>query len=255
MTRGHPTGRREASRPAPRPFTSPLRRGPILTILADPAPARHTQGSQLAATAHRRSNLPHGRHRIPSRRKSASSSPTATSRRQANWSNKKTVEAYREARRRSNPEAASGRRWPRRTSPGSSRGRRSSTGSRPSPSGSSAPRPTSPTTASTGIWRVRTLGGATRPPSSGRGSPATPGCITYSRPPPGGLQALPNVLKKLGVKKGDRVALYMPMVPEARHRHAGVHPDRCAPQRSSSVGSPPRPCATASTDAGAKVWW
>ncbi|VTR14604.1 Acetyl-coenzyme A synthetase [Serratia fonticola] len=31
-----------------------------------------------------------------------------------------------------------------------------------------------------------------------------------------------NVLKKLGVKKGDVVAIYMPMVPGGRRRHAGL---------------------------------
>ena len=56
--------------------------------------------------------------------------------------------------------------------------------------------------------------GATRPPSSGRASPATAGCSpTGSSPARSGRCA--NALKRLGVKAGDRVAIYMPMVPEA----------------------------------------
>ena len=62
-----------------------------------------------------------------------------------------------------------------------------------------------------------------------------------------------NVLKKHGVKKGDRVAIYLPMIPELRHRHARLRPHRRHPHASSSAASPPRPCATASTTATAKV--
>ena len=37
------------------------------------------------------------------------------------------------------------------------------------------------------------------------------------------------MLKSKGIKKGDRVAIYMPMVPELADRHAGLHPDRRDP--------------------------
>ena len=40
-----------------------------------------------------------------------------------------------------------------------------------------------------------------------------------------------NALRGLGVKKGDRVAIYMPMIPELPGRHAGLRPDRRAAQR------------------------
>ena len=51
-------------------------------------------------------------------------------------------------------------------------------------------------------------------------------------------------LKQHGVKKGDRVTIYMPMVPEAGHRHARVHPHRRAAQRDLRrlrAGRGPRP--------------
>ena len=55
---------------------------------------------------------------------------------------------------------------------------------------------------------------ATRRPSSGRASRAT-----VERSPTGELHAevckFANVLKGLGVQAGDRVAIYMPMIPEA----------------------------------------
>ena len=38
-----------------------------------------------------------------------------------------------------------------------------------------------------------------------------------------------NVLKDLGVERDDRVAIYLPMVPEARRGDAGLRPDRRAP--------------------------
>ena len=40
-----------------------------------------------------------------------------------------------------------------------------------------------------------------------------------------------NGLKALGVRRGDRVAIYMPMVPEARRRDARVRPHRRGAQR------------------------
>ena len=38
-----------------------------------------------------------------------------------------------------------------------------------------------------------------------------------------------NVLKGLGVERGDRVAIYMPMIPELPVAHAGLHPHRRRP--------------------------
>ena len=35
-----------------------------------------------------------------------------------------------------------------------------------------------------------------------------------------------NVLKSVGVKRGDRVTIYLPMIPEAAFRHAGLRADR-----------------------------
>ena len=77
-------------------------------------------------------------------------------------------------------------------------------------SGSRAARPTSPTTASTGTSR---RGAATRPRIIWEGDEGRSKVYTY--------QSLyykvcrfANVLKKHGIKKGDRVAIYMPMIPE-----------------------------------------
>ena len=67
----------------------------------------------------------------------------------------------------------------------------------------------------------------TRPRSSGKASPAT----LASSPTPSSTEEVcrfANVLKAQGVKKGDRVCLYMPMVPELGDRDARVHPDRRA---------------------------
>ena len=91
-------------------------------------------------------------------------------------------------------------------------GPRSSTGAtRRSPSGSSAASSTRRTTASTGTSRPAT---ATRSPTTGSASPRTtpatsptPSSRTRSaRPPTRSIE--------LGVKAGDRVAIYMPMIPE-----------------------------------------
>ena len=94
---------------------------------------------------------------------------------------------------------------------GSSRGTRCSTGTSRTRSGSSAARSTPATTASTGTWPDRAR---TRPRSSGRASRATRRVLTYQE-----LHRevckFANVLKALGVQKGDRVTIYMPMVPEA----------------------------------------
>ena len=58
-----------------------------------------------------------------------------------------------------------------------------------------------------------------------------------------------NVLKKHGVKKGDRVTIYMPMIPEASLCHAGLRPHRRNPLRSSSAASRPRRSPAASSTA------
>ena len=59
-----------------------------------------------------------------------------------------------------------------------------------------------------------------------------------------------NVLKKLGVKKGDRVAIYMPMIPELVDCHARLRPDRSgALGRVRRVSARSR-CATGSTMPG-----
>ena len=83
-------------------------------------------------------------------------------------------------------------------------------GSCPSPSGSSAASSTSPTTAST----------ATSPPGRGdrvayhwEGEPGDTRTITYAELLDE-VQQFANVLKSLGVERGDRVAIYMPMIPE-----------------------------------------
>ena len=51
----------------------------------------------------------------------------------------------------------------------------------------------------------------------------------------------------LGVGKGDRVILYMPMIPEAVDRHAGLRPHRRRSIPSCSAASPPRSSRPAST--------
>ncbi len=40
-----------------------------------------------------------------------------------------------------------------------------------------------------------------------------------------------NVLKKKGIKKGDRITIYLPMIPELADLHAGLRSDRRDPQR------------------------
>ena len=68
----------------------------------------------------------------------------------------------------------------------------------------------------------RRRAGATRPRSSGKASPRAAGRAAAGRStasPTANLRdevcRFANGLKKLGVKKGDRVTIYMPMVPEA----------------------------------------
>jgi hypothetical protein len=86
------------------------------------------------------------------------------------------------------------------------------------PSGSSAGRPIFPTTA----WIVRSPRAAgIRPRSSGKASRKRPRApaARFATDHFGQLKddvcRFANGLKKLGVKKGDRVTIYMPMVPEA----------------------------------------
>ena len=60
------------------------------------------------------------------------------------------------------------------------------------------------------------------------GEPGDTRTLTYARPPCARSSKAANALKELGVEKGDRVAIYMPMIPElpiamlacARHRRA-----------------------------------
>ncbi len=59
------------------------------------------------------------------------------------------------------------------------------------------------------------------------------------------VQRFANVMKKHGVKKGDRVTIYLPMIPEAAY--AMLACTRSAPfTRSSSAASRPTACRTAS---------
>ena len=99
----------------------------------------------------------------------------------------------------------------RASSSGSSRGARCSSGSRRTRSGSSAASSTSRSTASTVTFADR---GATRRRSSGKASRATRRTLTYWDLYVE-VSKFANVLKKLGVGKGDRVAIYLPLIPEA----------------------------------------
>ncbi len=107
---------------------------------------------------------------------------------------------------------------------GTSPGTRCSTGSRRSPSGSSAASSTRHTTASTATAPAPTR---TRPRSSGRASRAIAACCAI-RTCSARCREFANVLKGLGVRKGDVVAIYMPMIPELVDRAAGLCPDRGA---------------------------
>ncbi len=92
-------------------------------------------------------------------------------------------------------------------------------------SGSSAGRPTSRSTASTGTSTTR--GDQTaiiwEGNEPGRGSK-----LTY-RELHAEVCKFANVLKALGVKKGDRVCIYLQMIPAGRRRHAGLRPHRRDP--------------------------
>jgi acetyl-CoA synthetase len=63
--------------------------------------------------------------------------------------------------------------------------------------------------------------------SSGRASRATRRTLTYADLLARSA-AFANVLKSLGVKKGDRVAIYMPMIPELADRDARLRAHRRA---------------------------
>ena len=79
--------------------------------------------------------------------------------------------------------------------------------------GSRTARSMSPPIASTGIWP----GAATRPRSSGKATiPRNRRHITY-RQLHEEVCRFANVLKARGVKKGDRVTIYLPMIPEAAY--------------------------------------
>ena len=105
---------------------------------------------------------------------------------------------------------ASGRGWRASGSTGRGRSTRPSSGTCRSPSGSSAASSTSPTTASTA---TSSAASATRSPTTGSASPATPG---RSPTPTSSARSArrPTRCSELGVETGDRVAIYMPMIPE-----------------------------------------
>ena len=121
----------------------------------------------------------HVRHRVPSRRRSASSSPIPLSPDSRQLEQEDWRQSYRKLGEKS-PE----RFWAKMAKENVSLVHALEEGARleaaASPSGSSAPRPTSATTASIGTWRARTPGGATRRRSSGKASPATTRVITYA---------------------------------------------------------------------------
>ena len=115
-----------------------------------------------------------------------------------------------------------------------------STGSSPSPrsrtppsartmsrsNGSRTARSTSPTTASTGISQSA----ATRPRSSGKATTRKHDKkITYKRAARRRSAASPTCCKARGVKKGDRVTIYLPMIPEAAVRDARLRAHRRDP--------------------------
>ena len=84
---------------------------------------------------------------------------------------------------------------------------------------------TSRPTASTATWPSA----ATRSRSSGKATTRpSPTTITY-RELHAEVCRIANVLKAPGRKKGDRVTIYLPMIPEAAVRDAGLRPDRRGP--------------------------
>ena len=143
---------------------------------------------------------------------------------------------------------ASGPSRPKRCT-GSRSGTRCSTGRSRTPSGSSAARSTPATTASTGI--------STGPRKNKaaiiwEGEPGDTRVLRYQE-----LHRevckFANVLKRLGIKPGDRVTIYMPMIPEAGHRHARLRPHRRDALASSSAASRAEAVADRNNDAKAKL--
>ena len=133
---------------------------------------------------------------------------------------------------------------PRRShSTGSRSGTPSSSGTSRSRSGSSAESSTSRTTASTGTSKPVT---ATRSRTTGKANPATRARITY-RELLDESSRVANLLKSLGIEKGDRVAIYMGMVPELPSPRSSRAPASARRTPSCSVASPRCRCATAST--------
>ena len=124
-------------------------------------------------------------------------------------------------------------------------GRRCWTGRPRSPNGSSAASSTSRKTASTGTWTARA---GTRRRSSGRASRAK-----SARSPTSSFTARsansPTSSSATKSRKGDRVIIYMPMIPEAADRHARLRAHRRGRIPWSSAGSARRASRTASTTA------
>ena len=67
------------------------------------------------------------------------------------------------------------------------------------------------------------------------------------------VQKTANALIELGVGTGDRVAIYMPMIPELPDRDARLRPHRRARTRSSSAASAPEALVGRIDDAQAKL--
>ena len=98
----------------------------------------------------------------------------------------------------------------RRSSSGSSPGPRCCAGSRRTPNGSSAARSTRASTASIGTCALARRNKAAL---IWEGEPGDRRTLTYWDLYEQ-VGTFANVLKSLGVKRGDRVALYMPLIPE-----------------------------------------
>ena len=105
------------------------------------------------------------------------------------------------------------------------------------------------TTASTATSRPA---GATRSRYHWEGEPGDTRTITYADLL-AEVQRFANVLKDLGVQKGDRVAIYMPMIPELPVAHARLRPHRRRRTRSSSAASAPTRSSDRINDAEGKV--
>ena len=137
----------------------------------------------------------------------------------------------------------------RAASTGSSRSTRRSSGTCRSPSGSPAASSTSATTASTATSRN---GLGDKVAYHWIGEPGDTRTLTYAdllRE----VSKTANALKELGVGTGDRVAIYMPMIPELPDRDARLRPASARRTRSSSAASRPRRWPAASTTPQAKL--